>query len=374
MKIAMFGHKRVPSREGGVEVVVEQLAVRMAAQGHQICLYNRGGQPPCTADCEGRERKDLEGISIKTVPTVEKKGLAAVSSSFFAALAAAFSDAQVVHIHAEGPAAVCWLPRLMGKRVVVTVHGLDWQREKWKSGFAAKYIKLGEKMAVRFAHEIIVLSENVQRYFLENYGRETVFIPNGVERPEILPAELIKEKYGLEKDGYILYLGRLVPEKAPHQLIEAFRGVKTGKKLVIAGGSSDTEEYAESLRALAAEDDRIIFTGFVQGRLLRELFSNAYLYVLPSLLEGMPLSLLEAMSYGVCCLSSDIPECAQVVEDKALTFPAGDVEALAECLRRICADESLKSTLAQSAAEQVCTRYDWDRAVEATLKLYREND
>lgn len=368
MKIAMFGHKRVPSLEGGVEVVTQQLSVRLAARGHQVCLYNRGGR----AAGESKTGFGPDGIEIKTVPTIEKKGLAAVSSSFFAALAAAFSDADVVHIHAEGPAAMCWLPRLTGKRVVVTVHGLDWQRDKWKSGFGARYIKLGERMAVGFAHEIIVLSENLRQYFLDSYGRETVFIPNGVERPENLPPELIKEKFGLEKDGYILYLGRLVPEKAVHQLIEAYRGVKTDKKLVIAGGSSDTDEYVERLHAQAAEDERVIFTGFVQDRMREELYSNACVYVLPSLLEGMPLSLLEAMSHGLCCLSSDIPECAQIVGDKALTFPAGDVEALRESLRRTCADPALRKAVSGAAAEHVLSRYSWDRVVDATLELYEE--
>ena len=370
MKIAMFGHKRVPSREGGVEVVTQQLSVRLAARGHQVCLYNRGGRAAAECACESEAGPGREGVDIKTVPTIEKKGLAAVSSSFFAALAAAFGDADVVHIHAEGPAAMCWLPRLMGKRVIVTVHGLDWQREKWKNGFGAKYIKLGEKMAVRHAHEIIVLSENLRRYFLESCGRETVFIPNGVERPEKLPPALIKEKFGLEKDGYILYLGRLVPEKAVHQLIEAYRGVKTDKKLVIAGGSSDTDEYVERLHAQAAEDERVIFTGFVQDRMREELYSNACVYVLPSLLEGMPLSLLEAMSHGLCCLSSDIPECAQIVGDKALIFPAGDVEALREMLQRVCADAPLREGLAADAAEHVLSRYSWDRVVDATLELY----
>lgn len=372
MKIAMFGHKRVPSREGGVEVVTEQLSLRLAARGHKVCLYNRGGRTAADVGLGNSAEKALEGIEIKTVPTIEKKGIAAVSSSFFAALAAAFSDAEVVHIHAEGPAAMCWLPRLRGKRVIVTVHGLDWQRDKWKNGFGARYIKLGEKMAVRFAHEIIVLSESVGQYFLESYGRETHFIPNGAEQPQHLPAALIKERFGLEEGEYILYLGRLVPEKAVHQLIEAYRAVDTHRKLVIAGGSSDTDEYVERLHALAAGDERIIFTGFVQGRMLQELYSNAYIYVLPSLLEGMPLSLLEAMSHGLCCLVSDIPECAQVVGDKALTFPAGDAAALRDSLQRICNDAALREELARSAAERVLSRYSWDRVVDATLELYKE--
>ena len=259
------------------------------------------------------------------VPILTSGGLAAVSSSFFAALYSAFGKYDVVHIHAEGPAFFCWLPKMLGKRVVVTVHGIDWQREKWQSGLGSKFIHQGEKNAAKYADEVIVLSKGVQDYFKETYGRETHFIPNGVNRPEVREAKLIKDHFGLEKDSYILFLGRLVPEKGIRYLVEAFKNVKTDKKLVIAGGSSDTDSFMEELKELAKGDDRILFTGFVQGAMLDELYSNAYIYTLPSDLEGMPLSLLEAMSYGNCCLVSDIPECTEVVEDKALIFKKSDV-------------------------------------------------
>ena len=204
----------------------------------------------------------------------------------------------MVHIHAEGPAFFCWIPKLFGKRVICTIHGLDWDREKWRGSVASKFIRGGEKNAVKYADEIIVLSKDVQKYFLETYGRETHFIPNGVNRPEVREAKLITDHFGLEKDSYILFLGRLVPKKGIRYLVEAFKNVKTDKKLVIAGGSSDTDSFMEELKELAKGDDRILFTGFVQGAMLDELYSNAYIYTLPSDLEGMPLSLLEAMSYG----------------------------------------------------------------------------
>ena len=371
MKIAMFGHKRIPSREGGVEIVVEEISTRMAALGHPVICYNRGGHHVSGARFDDAPRKTLGGVTLKTVPTLDKKGLAAVTSSFFAAICTAFSRAEVVHIHAEGPAFMCWLPRLFGKRVVVTVHGLDWQRQKWAKGFGAKYIHMGEKMAVRFAHEIIVLSRNVQEYFRSTYGRETRFIPNGVTCPPILPAERIIREFGLEKDGYILFLGRLVPEKGIHYLIEAFRCLDGDKKLVIAGGASDTDAYAGELKALAGEDTRIIFTGFVQGQLLEELYSNAYLYVLPSDVEGMPLSLLEAMSYGNCCLVSDIPECTEVVQDKAATFRRGDLGDLRQALEALCADPVRVSHYRQTARDYICEKYNWDDVTEKTLELYR---
>lgn len=369
MKIAVFGQKRIPSREGGVEIVAEELSCRMAAMGHQVTCYNRGGHHVSGAEYDVKAQKTYRGLTIKTVLTLDKKGLAAVTASISAAILSSFSRADVVHIHAEGPAFMCWLPKLFGKKVVVTVHGLDWQREKWKSGFGAKYIRAGEKMAVRHAHEIIVLSKNVQNYFLETYNRQVRFIPNGVTRPASVSPEAIA-RFGLSKDGYILFLGRLVPEKGIHYLINAFRTVKTEKKLVIAGGSSDTDHYVEELRKLAEGDDRILFTGFVAGETLGSLYSNAYLYVLPSDVEGMPLSLLEAMSYGNCCVTSDIPECAEVAPGHTVVFPKGDVQALGNTLQSLCDDPSAVESYRKTAADEICARYDWDQITKKTLELY----
>ena len=368
MAIAMFGQKRL-SREGGIEIVVKELCTRMAKNGYTVTCYNRSGHHVSGAEYD--KKTEYEGINQKCVPTIEKKGLAAVSSSFFAALYSAFGKYNVVHIHAEGPAFFSWLPKLLGKRVIVTVHGLDWQREKWKSGFGSKFIKQGEKNAVKYADEIIVLSKGVHDYFRNQYGRETRFIPNGVNRPEIRKAELITDKFGLTKDSYILFLGRLVPEKGIRYLVEAFKNVKTEKKLVIAGGSSDTDSFMKELKELAKDDKRIIFTGFVQGQMLEELYSNAYIYTLPSDLEGMPLSLLEAMSYGNCCLVSDIHECTEVVEDKALIFKKSNVQDLQNKLQEACDRTEKVMELKQQAADYICKKYNWDDVVEETLKLYR---
>ena len=253
----------------------------------------------------------------------------------------------------------------------MTIHGIDWQREKWKNGFGSKFIRRGERNAVKYADEIIVLSKGVQDYFQETYGRKTHFIPNGVNRPAIKNAEIITEKYGLTKDSYFLFLGRLVPEKGIRYLIEAFKDVKTDKKLIIAGGSSDTDSFMKELKELARDDERIIFTGFVQGQMLDELYSNAYIYTLPSDLEGMPLSLLEAMSYGNCCLVSDIPECAEVIEDKALIFNKSDVNDLREKLQDASDHSEKIIKMKLQATDFICEKYNWNDVVEETMKLYR---
>lgn len=369
ISIAMFGQKRL-SREGGVEIVVKELCTRMVRNGYSVTCYNRTGHHVSGAEYDDFNEIEQEGLRQKKVPTIEKKGLAAVSASFFAAVCSAFGRYDVVHIHAEGPAFFAWIPKLFGKKVVVTIHGLDWQREKWKAGLGSKFIRQGERNAVKYADGIIVLSKGVQEYFRNTYGRKTFFIPNGVNRPEIRREEFINQKFGLTKDSYILFLGRLVPEKGVQYLIKAFKSVNTEKKLVIAGGSSDTDSFIKELKELARDDQRIIFTGFVQGQLLDELYSNAYIYTLPSDLEGMPLSLLEAMSYGNCCLVSDIPECVEVVENKAIIFRKSDVDDLREKLQAACDCWDKVNELKRQAADYICEKYNWDEVVENVIALY----
>ncbi len=370
MRIAMLGHKRIPSREGGVEIVVSELSTRMVALGNQVTCFSRKGHHISGSAFDEDKIKEYQGVRIKEVFTLDKKGLAAMTSSFFAAVKAAFGRYDVVHFHAEGPCAMLWLPKLFGKRCIATIHGLDHQRAKW-GGFASWYIKSGEKCAVRKADEIIVLSDNVKKYFEDTYNRKTVFIPNGVNKPELVDAFEITERFSVSKNDYVLYLGRLVPEKGVSYLIEAFKNINTDKKLIIAGGSSDTQAYENELRALAADDDRIIFTGFVQGRILQELYSNAYIYVLPSDLEGMPLSLLEAMSYSGCCLTSDIPECAEVMGDSGVTFKKSEVSDLKDKLQYLCDNPEVVADYKENASDYICNKYNWDDVVKRTLELYR---
>ena len=370
LNIVMLGHKRIPSREGGIEIVVEELSTRMAAAGHKVTCLNRAGRHVSGKEFETEALTQHKGVRIKTVPTLDRKGLAAMTASVTGAIVAAFGPYDVVHFHAEGPCAMLWLPKLFGKRCIATIHGLDHQRAKW-GRFARSYIMLGEKCAAKFADEIIVLSRVVQQYFRDTYGRETMMIPNGVTRPENKEAREITTEFGLQKDEYILFLGRLVPEKGITYLIDAFRQVKTDKKLVIAGGSSDTAAFADALKAQAAGDERIIFTGFVQGRMLEELYSNAYIYVLPSDLEGMPLSLLEAMSYGNCCITSDIEECAAVTESHGLTFPKGNVDGLRMLLQLLCDDPEKVKACQQTSTEYITKKYSWDDVTQKTLELYQ---
>lgn len=372
IEIAMIGHKRIPSREGGIEIVVEELSTRMVRCGNGVTCYNRRGHHISGRQFDMENITEYKGVRLKRTLTLNYKGLAAITSSFFGAVQCAFRRYDIVHFHAEGPCAMLWLPKLFGIKCIATIHGLDYQRAKWGK-FAGAYIMLGEKCAVKYADNIIVLSEEMRRYFKKVYGRETIFIPNGVSRPNIIEVDLIYSKYGLKKNDYILFLGRIVPEKGLRNLIEAYKEVHTNKKLVIAGGSSDTETFMAELKKLCMGDERIIFTGFVQGQILEELYSNAFLYVLPSELEGMPLSLLEAMSYGNCCLVSDIPECTEVVEEKAFTFKAGNKEKLKLSIQRLCGDEELVNKYKENASDFICSKYSWDDAADKTIQLYRSS-
>lgn len=366
LRIAMIGHKYVPSREGGVEIVVEELATKMVEQGHEVTLFNRKRK-------QYPRISEYKGCKVKEIFTVNKRSLDAIVYAFFATIKAKKMARKglldVIHFHAEGPCFFLWM---LGKKhknykLVVTIHGLDWQRGKWR-GLASRILMRGEKRAVKYADEIIVLSKNNKKYFREKYHRTTEYIPNGVRPPVLREPQIIKEQYGLDKNSYVLFLARIVPEKGLDYLIDAWRLVKqqidTDKKLVIAGGPSHSDEYYNQVMSKIAGDDSIITTGFVKGQMLQELYSNAYLYVLPSDIEGMPMSLLEALSYGNVALVSDIPENTEVIDEDCYIFRRGDIDRLRHQLKKI-----IKLNL--QTHENMIIPYNWDEIVKQTLEIYK---
>lgn len=370
MKIVMIGHKRIPSREGGVEIVVEELSTRMVKLGHKVAVYNRKGKnvQDKRANSKNQNIKEYKGVKIVTIPTINKKGIDAFLYSLFASIRVLFGKYDILHYHAEGSCAMLWLPHLFHKKIIVTIHGLDWNRSKW-GGFATKYIKHGEKCAVKYADKIIVLSKGVQDYFKEKYNRETIFIPNGVEKPNIREPGIIKEKYNLEKDSYILFLARIVPEKGLDDLIDAYNKIKTDKKLVIAGGASHTNDYLRHIEQKVKKNKNIIMTGFVQGEELEELFSNTYLYCLPSHIEGMPISLLEAMSYGRNVLVSDIEENTQVIGKYGTSFKKGNIDDLAKKLQDSLNEKNRKNS--EDIENYILKKYNWNVIINKTIDIYK---
>lgn len=370
-RIAMIGHKRIPSREGGVEIVVDELATRLVQHGFSVDAYNRSGYHVSGKEFDEKRGKVYNGIKLITIPTFKSSSLNASVYSLLATIRSLFGNYGIYHYHAEGPCIMLWLQKLFGKKIVVTIHGLDWQRAKW-GNLAVDVLKFGEKQAVKHADEIIVLSQNVKNYFAETYHRETWYIPNGISRPEGKEAKVITDKWGLEKDSYILFLARLVPEKGAHYLIDAYRKMDTDKKLVIAGGNSHSTEYVSEIHDKAQANENIILTGFVQGEELEELYSNAYLFVLPSDIEGMALSLLEAMSYGNCCLVSDICENKEVVEDRAITFRKSDTSDLQDKLTFLIKHPEIVKDYQQQSSDYICNKYSWDQVTEETIRCYRK--
>ena len=376
LHIAMIGHKRVPSREGGVEIVVWELATRLRDMGYEVDCYNRSGYHMNAKSYDrvpGRSGVYRDEIRILTIPTVRNGKLNAIVYSVLATIRALFGRYDAIHFHAEGPCLMIWLPKLFHIRCVATIHGLDWQRAKW-GNFASRMLKTGEKFAARYADEVIVLSRNVQEYFLETYGRKTHFIPNGIVRPEKVPAGETLKRYGLEPGHYFMTLSRLVPEKGLHYVIEALRGVDTDFRLAIVGGTSNAVEYDEQLQEMAEKDPRVVLTGMQQREAVAELLSNTYAFVLPSDIEGMSISLLEAMSFGCCCLVSDIRENTEVVENRALTFRKGDVSDLREKLIFLLQNPETVQRYRDEAADFICGKYNWDEVVRETLKLYQGDE
>ena len=370
IKVAMLGHKVVPSRRGGIENVLTSLCPLLVRLGAEVTCYNRSSDAVENEYIGTVTNKQFRGVRLKTAPTLKIRGIAAMLASYTAAVRAAFGQYDIVHFHAEGPCAAMWIPKLFGKTCIATVHGLDWQREKWGKGFASRYIRLGEKTLAACADEMIVLSESAYDYFNTTYHRKAVIIPNGIDRPACRAAKQITKLYGLHAEDYICVISRLTAEKGIHYLIDAYNMVRPKQKLVIAGDTSDTDDYVTLLKEKAADNPNIIFTGFISGEVLEEMYSNAYAVCLPSDLEGMSISLLEALAYKNTLLCSDIPENTAVAEDKAIYFKKGDVLDLADKLQKICENKSLAESVKTDADTFILSKYSWNDTARATYTIY----
>lgn len=383
MKIAMIGHKHFMTREGGVERVVSELAPRIQRKGNEVTVYDR-----FEIDKPYEKVNEKNGVSIKYAPTVSFGFLNAFLYSFSATIMSLFHHFDVVHYHAIGPSAMVWIQKLFGRKVIVTVHGLDWKRSKW-SGFATRYLKFGERMAVKYADEIIVLSEADKKYFLNTYKRDTVLIRNGVESPIFKEAELI-QKWNLKKGEYFLYLGRIVPEKNIDQLIDAFKEYEKQdnpfRKLVIAGELTEKNEHHRDIKKMAEADENILLIGAVDGDIVQELYNNCRAFILPSSVEGMSIALLEALSYGIPCVISDIKENCTIGLPYAYPFhldkkPIGGAGSGMTCIMKPDSSQTLAEVLAsvskietknQTQMEYIKSNYDWNEVCLLTILEYEK--
>ena len=357
MRVAMIGLKGVPALHGGIERHVEELGRNLADLGHDVTVYCRRWYTPPDAA--------VEGLTLRRLPGVNTKHFDAWTHTLLASCDAAPRRFDVYHYHALGPATLAFLPRLLGKRVVVTVHGLDWQRDKWGPA-ASAYLRLGEWAAARLASRTIVVSRELQRYFARRYRRRTTYIPNAVTIPGSADFDALKP-YGLEPGRYVLAVGRLVPEKGIHHLLEAYRQVETALPLVVVGDDPQGK-YLERLKGLA--DERVRFVGYVYGPPLAAFFAGSHLYVQPSTLEGLSIALLEAMSHGAGVLASDIPPNVEALGDAGFYFPAGDVSALAAWLRELLASPGDLKEKGAAAERRVAGLYSWEEVARRTAAVY----
>ena len=361
----MIGQKGYPPIHGGIEKHVAELASRLGEYGITLDIYSR----PHYSDQSGPT--GLTGVQVRRLPSIPTKHFDAITHTALATADVLIRPIDIVHYHALGPALLAGLPRwLARKRTVVTVHGLDWQREKW-GAVATKVLRLGEAASVRLPHRTVVVSRALRAHYLRQHGQETVYIPNGISPPVTRQPRLIRER-GIDGE-YLLFVGRLVPEKGCHLLLEAYARlpavVRERFGLAIAGDAGFTPGYAEQLRRMAPAETR--FLGFVHGEILDELYSNAALVVLPSTLEGLSITLLEGMSYGRCCLVSDIPPNLEAAGAWAQTFRSGEVADLLGQLTRILAQPHERQRLGEGAQRHVLENYSWDRVADQTAAVYR---
>ncbi len=374
MKIAMIGQKGYPARYGGVERHVAEISQRIVQAGHDVTIYNRAWYGDNINEMVG-------GITIKTLPTIRTKHLDAIVHTFLSTFHAIYKKVDVIHYHGVGPSLLSWIPRMFSNaKVVTTFHCIDRHHQKW-NWFARRILHLGERAACICAHATIAVSRGLQQYCRNEYLQETTYIPNGVPvRNKGSVKEKLLEPFGLEKNKYILMVSRLVPHKGAHILIEAFQKLKKENflnsnvqklKLAIVGGSSYTDDYVRSLPMLASKSNDIVFTDYQSDKSLDTLFRGASFVVHPSMNEGLPITVLEAMSYGQPTLVSSIPEHLEVIKDTNMHFVENDVDSLHERMDALInIDEKNKISIGKYNKMYVTREYDWDTIVDNIVQLY----
>lgn len=375
MKIAMIGQKGLPAKFGGIETHVEQLSTRLVREGHQVIAYARpwytpGGSAP------------FNGIDVKVLPSLHTKHFDAISHTLISTLhACLFARPDVIHYHGVGPSLMAWLPKLLRPHatVITTFHCIDREHGKW--GSVARFaLQMGERFCVRFANETIAVSKTLVNYIGIQFKKRVSYIPNGITPRRVTTDNVILRPFGLRSFQYIAMVSRLVPHKGAHVLIAAWQKAKYERpelfadlKLAIVGGSSFTDDYVKSLHAQARGDNSIVFTDYQRGDALSALFAGAKFMVHPSASEGLPIAILEGMSYGKAVLASDIPENMEVIEQHGVSFVTGSVDDLAQKMIGLLEDEMQTASIGHAAREFVETDYNWDDITRETLKVYEDH-
>jgi glycosyltransferase involved in cell wall biosynthesis len=369
MKIAVIGPKGLPPHQGGIEHYCAEIYSRIAAEGHTVDLFGRSSY----TSSRPFEKYNFNGVNVTSLPSINLKGVDAFFTSGLGTVISNSRQYDIIHFHALGPSLFSVLSRLTSKaKIVVTCQGLDWQRAKWGK-ISSRIIRMGEEAAVKFADEIIVVSKDLQSYFLETYGRKTLYIPTApATYVESDPNFDYTKSLLLTPKKYILFLGRLVPEKRPDLLIDAFSRLNPpGWKLVFAGGVSDTHDYVSSLLNKIANNPNIVIAGELRDARLSEIVRGAGLFALPSDLEGLPLAMLEAMREGVPVLASNIPAHVQLIsKNRGTLFQAGDLDSCVLGLQKALHHPNELAVMAGNAQRYVQKNHSWEHISSENLKLY----
>lgn len=363
MKIAFLGSRGIPARYSGFETFYEQISTRLADRGHEVVVFNRYPFVPL-------KDRTYKGVRIVKVPTINKKSLDTIVHTFLSVLLLPFIRPDIAYFCGVGNAIFCLPCRWLGIPTLINVDGEDWARKKW-SGFASKWLLWSESWAARFADIVIADAKVIQKRYRELYGRETIYVPYGANIPSETPPSNILERLGLENEGYVLFVGRLVPENRAELLIEAFKLVKTDRKLVIVGDAPYSEDYKKSLRDTA--DSRVVFAGYVFADDYAAISRSASLFCLPSGIDGTRPVLLDQMGFGNCIIIRNSAANVEVGGEAVATFDGNhEVSSLAETIEHLLQNTEQRRNLGSAAKDRVARLYDWEVIANRYEEMFRE--
>ncbi|MFA5163963.1 MAG: glycosyltransferase family 4 protein [Candidatus Omnitrophota bacterium] len=364
MKIVFVGTRGLPNVQGGVEKHCEELTKHLARLGCDVTVLTRAPYVDCSIASHN-------SVKLIHLPAIRNKFLEAYCHTFYGIIVARKLNPDILHIQAIGPGFFCLFARILGLKVVLTSHGSNYKHQKW-GRFSRSFLKFCEYMGVSYANKVIAISQNIANEIKTQYNREAKVIPNGVEIPQVEAESNTLDEYGLENKKYIIAVGRFVAGKGFEDLIEAFgRASLSSFKLVIAGDADVEDDYSRELKERARRMPNVVLTGFITGKPLKELYSHAGLFVLPSYYEGLPIALLEAMSYGLSCIVSDIPANREVGLAEERYFNPGDIKGLSDKIREFAAKPLSEEEKSRQIA-LIRENYDWDKIAKETLQVYRD--
>ncbi len=360
----MLGTRGFPDIQGGIEKHCEELYPRLVKLGCDVTVFTRTPYIP-----RGSRVTEWKGVKFIHLWCPKNKSLEALTHTFLGVLHSKTISPDILHIHGIGPSLLTFIGKKLGLRVIVTHHGPDYERAKWGK-MAKSVLRLGEKIGIKYSDRVIAISQGITEHIKRKYGKEALFVPNGVSTPSLLPAGEELERWGVEPKKYVFSACRFVPEKGLHDLIQAYKLIKNPSfKLVIAGDADHETDYSKNLKKQAAETVGVILTGFISGTRLYELFSNAGLFVLPSYFEGLPMVLLEALSYGLPVLVSDIPQHKEIPLHEMRYFKVGEVENLSNAIIDSYI-QGISESESSEYASLIKSNYNWDNIAVQTLNVY----